>query len=446
MRSNQCKIQTGQNFYAKSPEQWPHVLKDLLEENKHKFVARDGHVYRIIRNGDKYEERKYVLFARRADLVQDFHESVGHAGKTTVVDLMTKRWWWPFMRKDIQEWLAACSECQLAARADRKTHHAPMIPLDVPPPFSRWHLDFIGELPTTRRGNKWLLVAVDYATNWCCARAVPFATGEAIADFIYEEIVLPFGCMHEIVTDRGANFMSGVLANYLGRLKVKHKLTSAFHPRTNAKAERTNGIIKQMIRKYVHGRIHKWDDFIQPAIFACRIRKHRTTGFSPYYLVYGQEPKLPGDELPPFLLTSTSDTDTTAEIIAKGRVPEVKELRKARLLAEKRLNDNAARDKQRWDSLMKPQVFAIGDFVLLRHENKLSLEYNWKGPYKILARNLDTHIYQIQDLQGNTYSSWVHTDRLRPISIHSPTPTHPWYDPTHSRAIIRQEASANSLS
>lgn len=433
-------------FYIKSPDQWPRTLKDLLEENKHHFTVRDNQVYRIIRVGDKQEERRYVIFARRADLVKDFHESVGHAGKTTVVDLMTKRWWWPFMRKDIQEWLTACPECQLAAKADRKTHHAPMIPLDVPPPFSRWHLDFIGELPTTAKGNKWLLVAVDYATNWCCARAIPFATSEAIADFVYEEIVLPFGCMNEIVTDRGPNFMGGVLAEYLGRLKTKHKFTSAFHPRTNAKAERTNGIIKQMIRKYVNGQIHRWDEFIRPAIFACRIRKHRTTGFSPYYLVYGQEPKIPGDELPPFLLSSTAATDTNTEVIVKGRVPEVKELRKARLLAQQRLNDNAARDKQRWDSMMKPQVFAIGDYVLLRHENKLSLEYNWKGPYKILARNLDTHIYQIQDLHNNTYSSWVHTDRLRPIFMKSTPPTQPWYDPTLSRSIVRQETSTNSSS
>lgn len=275
-------------FYARPEDQWPATLKDLLIQHKDKFIVRDNQIYRLVKNGDTLEERRYVLYARRADLVHDFHQSVGHAAKTTATDLMTKRWWWPHMRRDIQEWLATCPQCQLAANADRKTHHAPMIPLDVPPPFSRWHLDFIGELPTTARGNKWLLVAVDYGTNWCCARALPAATGEAIADFIFEELLLRFGCMNEILTYRGANFMSNVLANYLGRMKVNHKLTSAFHPRTNAKAERTNGIVKQMIRKYVNGDIHRWDEYINPAIFACNVRTHRTTGFSPFYLTYGQ--------------------------------------------------------------------------------------------------------------------------------------------------------------
>ena len=99
-------------------------------------------------------------------------------------------------------------------------------------------------------------MAVNYATNWTIARAVPDATGEAIANFIYEEIVLPFSCPAKICTDRGANFMSSILANYLGRLKTNHVLTSAFHPRTNGKAERTNSILKQMLRRYAHGKIH----------------------------------------------------------------------------------------------------------------------------------------------------------------------------------------------
>lgn len=161
---------------------------------------------------------------------------------------------------------------------------------DVPEPFASWHLDFIGELPLTPNGNRWILVAVDCATNWTLARALPEATGQAIADFIYEEIVLPFGCPAEIVTDRGPNFMSKVLSLYLGRIKTHHQLTSAFHPRSNGKCERKNGILKQMLRKYVKGNISSWDTYLKTAVFACRIRKHRTTGISPFFMVYGQEP------------------------------------------------------------------------------------------------------------------------------------------------------------
>ena len=427
-------------FYALDEDKWPPMYKDLLSKHKDKFVVRDQQVFRLMKNGNQIQEVRFVLFARRADLVQDFHKSVGHAGNLTVFDLMRNRWWWPDMRSDIQGWLAACPSCQLAANADRKVHHAPMKPLTVPPAFSRWHLDFVGELPTTDNGNRWLLVAVDYATNWTIARAVPDATGEAIANFIYEEIVLPFSCPHEILTDRGANFMSKVLNLYLGRLQVNHLLTSAFHARTNSKVERTNGILKQMLRKFAHGEIHRWDQFVQPAVFACRVCKHRTHGYSPYFLVYGVDPKLPGDILPPFLQVKEQELQESA--VAKGRAREVRHLRQARMLAEQKLTANAAKDKAKWDAILKPQKFSVGDHVLMRHENRLSLEYNWKGPFQVIAVNLDTDVYQLQDLYGQLYRSWVHTDRLRPIHVNSTVPTSPWFHPTAVRAAARAELKA----
>ncbi|KAG0772324.1 hypothetical protein G6F62_013007 [Rhizopus arrhizus] len=114
------------------------------------------------------------------------------------------------MKEDIDTWISRCPQCQMATSPDKMAHHAPMKPLEVPPAFSRWHLDFIGELPTTKNGNRWLLMAVDYTTNWPIARALKDATGEEIVKFIYEEIVLRFGCPDEIITDRGANFMSKI--------------------------------------------------------------------------------------------------------------------------------------------------------------------------------------------------------------------------------------------
>ncbi|KAG0892989.1 hypothetical protein G6F60_013823 [Rhizopus arrhizus] len=93
---------------------------------------------------------------------------------------MKTRVWWPRMQEDINAWISKCPKCQLAASPDKNNHHAPMKPLEVPPAFSRWHLDFIGELPITKNGNRWLLMAVDYTTNWPIARALKNATGEEI--------------------------------------------------------------------------------------------------------------------------------------------------------------------------------------------------------------------------------------------------------------------------
>lgn len=426
-------------FYAMEESKWPEAYKDLLMKHRDKFVKHGDKVFRKVRQGASTHEIRFALFAKRADIVQEFHTSFGHAGRETVYDLIKKRWWWPGMKDDIQDWLRSCPQCQLAANADRGTHHAPMRPLDVPSAFSRWHLDFIGPLPNTMKGNNWILVAVDYATNWTIARAMPVATSQAISDFVFEEIVMKFGCPEEVLSDRGPNFMSQVLNFYLGRAKIHHKYTSAFHPRTNGKVERTNGIVKQMLRKYTNGAIYRWDNFLEPAVFACNIRKHRTTNVSPYFMVYGVEPRLPGDILRPLVLQEP--TEDPKEIF-DNRKPSLLRLRETRANAAEKLRANAQRDKALWDATMTHQVFNIGDMVLMRHENKFSLEYNWKGPFSIIKRNLDSDTYQIKDMNNQVYRSWVHTDRLRPIHINNKNPpTTPWYDPVVSRKIDRPDTA-----
>lgn len=419
-------------FYLQPRNEWPTAYQQLLTQEANHFVVRDQCVYRLMpaTTSTPAREVRFALFARRADLVSKYHESCGHGGATTIYDIMHKRWWWPYMQRDITTWIRQCPRCQLAARPDKRTHHAPMRPLDIPEAFSRWHLDFVGELPKTARGNRWLLVAVDYATNWPIAVAMPDATADAIADVLFKEIVMRFGVPQEILTDRGPNFRSRLLAAYVKRLGTFHRFTSAFHPRTNGKCERLNGVIKQMLRKYAHGDIHHWDDYVAPALWACRIRKHRTTGVSPFYLTYGREPKLPGDILHPTLLNDLS-IDPQAQV--DSAMPSLRALKQARATARDRMQEVSQADKLRWDAHLKPHTFKIGDLVLLRHESKLSLEYDWMGPYRVQATHMDTDTYKIVDMNNKPYNSWVHADRLRPVAANT-QPTAPWYHPTTARA------------
>ncbi|KAG1137891.1 hypothetical protein G6F37_002650 [Rhizopus arrhizus] len=76
------------------------------------------------------------------------------------------------MQEDVTAWISRCPQCQLTAPTNKHKHLAPMKPLEVPPAFTRWHLDFIGELPTTKNNNRWILMVVDYTTNCPIARAL----------------------------------------------------------------------------------------------------------------------------------------------------------------------------------------------------------------------------------------------------------------------------------
>ena len=426
-------------FYLTKPELVPDTVKSVLESNRDKFVIKQDKVYRLVKVNNQQLEARFCPLSNRAALVNKFHKGFGHAGQLTVFELMRKRWWWPNMRTDIQTWLLNCKECQLASSPGKNKRHAPMVPLDIPPAFGRWHLDFVGELPLTQQGNKWLLTAVDYTTNWPIARAVPEATAEAVADFIYEEIVMRFGCPQEILTDRGANFMSTVVKLYMNRIKTNHKFTSAFHPRTNGKCERLNGILKAMLRKYVNGAIHIWDKFVDTALFAARVRHHRSTGYSPFYLVYGREPLLPGDYTRPYFDKLTSNDPRS---IAEHTARELENIGQIRAAAAHRMKMVSESDKRRWDAAVEKLEFEIGDHVLLRNEQKYGLEYNWIGPFVIVGRNEANHVYKLETISGEPYSSWVHIDRLKGVKAESIDT--PWYNPTVSRAAWRSEMGLDS--
>ncbi|ORZ03414.1 hypothetical protein BCR43DRAFT_510470 [Syncephalastrum racemosum] len=117
---------------------WKHFILDTAVEAQSAMDIRQT------------REVRYALLLG-ADLVQEFHDGYGHAGKSTAYDLLRNRWRWPNMKMDIETWLSRCQECQLAAGVQPEVHHSPMHLPSVPAPFARWYLEFIGELPTTQR-------------------------------------------------------------------------------------------------------------------------------------------------------------------------------------------------------------------------------------------------------------------------------------------------------
>lgn len=183
-----------------------------------------------------------------------------------------------------------------------------------------------------------------------------------------------------------------------------------------------------MLRKYVNGALHRWDDFVQTALWACRVRIHSTTGFSPFYLTYGREPRLPGDTLRPYIDDATfKDPRTVADITSR----ELAKLGQHRAAAEFRLKAMAEKDKARWDAAIKKVTFEPGDMVVITHEGRYGLEPNFKGPLIVVQSFLEFGTYKLQTLAGEPLKSLVHVDRLR-VAL-GDRPEEPWYDPTSAR-------------
>jgi predicted aspartyl protease len=397
------------------PEGMSLESRKFLDEQK-QYFEYDEDLGLLYRKLDEELKVPYIPFIARADYVARWHQGQGHVGWEEVYKFVKTRAWWPRMRSDIKDWIQHCPACQVHGRnvmtPQELAHTMPVIQK----PFHTWSIDFIGPLPETENGNQWIITAVDHMTRWPVARALKRATHQEVAKFLYEEIVARFGVPSQLVSDRGRNFLALPLENYLKTLMVKHLKTSAYHPRTNGKVESFNGTLGRMLAKSVKGARRKWDEFLDESLLNCRVRKHRVTGFSPFYLVYGVEPQLPGDTTKPFVLNEYIEED-----MVEVRARLLESLGADRQAAVERTRMSQDKAKLVYDRFVKDNPLNVGEWVLLRREARLKFMTKWLGPYKVVQSS-QFGVYQLAEPNGNLKQDWVHRDRLKKCRIDETNP------------------------
>ena len=73
---------------------------------------------------------------------------------------------------------------------------------------------------------------------------------------------------------------------------VKHIISAAYHPQTNGLDERFNQMLQRSLLKMVEENKNDWERFLDPILLAYRTSKQASTKYSPFFLMYGREPRL----------------------------------------------------------------------------------------------------------------------------------------------------------
>ena len=74
---------------------------------------------------------------------------------------------------------------------------------------------------------------------------------------------------------------------------TNHRITAAYHPQTNGLDERTNQTLKRALAKLANERKNDWDIYIPAVLFGIRTSRQESTKYSPFYLMYHREARLP---------------------------------------------------------------------------------------------------------------------------------------------------------
>ena len=96
-------------------------------------------------------------------------------------------------------------------------------------------------------------------------------------------------------SDQGRQFDGLLLKEICQILQIKKSRTSPYHPQFDGLVERLNCTLLSMLATSAKDNPLKWEEYLQPICFAYNAGIHSSTGFTPFYLMYGREARFPVD-------------------------------------------------------------------------------------------------------------------------------------------------------
>nr|GEY46390.1 reverse transcriptase domain-containing protein [Tanacetum cinerariifolium] len=144
---------------------------------------------------------------------------------TTAKKVFDSGFYWPSIYKDEFELVKRYDSCQ------------------------RQGIDFMGPFSSSK-GNKYILVAVDYLSKWVEAKALPTNDARVVVKFL-KSLFSRFGTPKAIISDRGTHFCNDQFSRVMAKYGVTHRLSTAYHPQTSGQVEVTNRGLKRILERTV---------------------------------------------------------------------------------------------------------------------------------------------------------------------------------------------------
>ena len=322
----------------------------------------------------------------RREIMEDHHDQylAGHFGINKTLELLTRNYFWPRIAQDVQDFVKSCPSC-MVSRSQNKRRHALLQPLPLPTKrFLRIHIDLVTDLGTTQRGHDSILSITEVFTGLVTlAPTTKQVDAQGIADLLFEHYVRHFGIPKIITSDRDPRWTSLFFKNLSQLLGIDIQYSTAYHPQTNGRAERTNRTVLDTLRCYAQEIDQDWDTHLVAVEFAINNATNASTGYSPFFLVYGEHPP----SIPSLDLTEL------AEAAPVANVEEWTKTLTNHLNAARSAHEAAQRRQKRYaDFYRRPITYKVGDQVLLATEHlrpdatirKLSPKKC--GPFKITEK------------------------------------------------------------
>lgn len=387
-----------------------------------RLVELDGLLYRRVFRPDGGGAVYQLLLPKAMvkDVLTQVHQEHGHQGVERTLALVRSRCYWPGMSREVAEWCRACERCQVA-KDNQPGARSFMGHLLAARPNELVAIDYTLLEPTSS-GLENVLVMTDVFSKYTLAVPTRDQHASTVAQVLVTEWFAKFGVPARIHSDQGRNFESTLIQQLCSFYGIVKSRTTPYHPAGNGQCERFNRTLHNLLRTLPTSRKRDWNVCLPQVLYAYNTTPHQSTGESPFFLMFGQEPRLPVD----FLLGRVQDP-------VAGTVHEWVREHQTRLQiafegARERLKISAERRKAHHDQHVREEPLKEGQLMLIRDlgvRGRQKTQDLWSSVTHIVlqAPREDCSVYAVAPVHEQTKVRRVHRSLLKAlVGVNTPDP------------------------
>jgi hypothetical protein len=259
----------------------PKVEQRKVRKDAQRYILRKGVLFRRDR-GLSMPRRVIEDPKERERILNALNEEPtgGHRGITATFNKTFNLYYWPRLFDPVKKHCSSCDACQ---RRDLIRPQEPMHPTWSINAWRKVHIDVV-TVAQSDDGYRYIIAARDDLTGWIEAKMLRSKNKE---EFIESHIVPRYGPPEVIVSDNG-ELNSEEAFKFCRNHEIQLRLRlSDYHPQANGIVERGHKPIVDALMKYSQDKPEDWQKYIYSALWADRVTTRRSTGYSPFFLLYG---------------------------------------------------------------------------------------------------------------------------------------------------------------